>query len=129
MDTITNLAGIGDSVLGYLVPFLFVLTLVVFIHELGHFLVARWYGIGVKVFSIHLLDAGWTGSTPVIAVENASRDDERRVAATVAELAAHPESLGLKSPAVLIFGEVAGLPAAGVVEDVLSRRELRRVYA
>ncbi|HYH71097.1 MAG TPA: RIP metalloprotease RseP [Methyloceanibacter sp.] len=52
MDTITNLAGIGDSVLGYLVPFLFVLTLVVFIHELGHFLVARWYGIGVKVFSI-----------------------------------------------------------------------------
>ena len=70
-----------------------------------------------------------TGSTPVIAVENASRDDERRVAATVAELAAHPESLGLKSPAVLIFGEVAGLPAAGVVEDVLSRRELRRVYA
>jgi uroporphyrin-III C-methyltransferase/precorrin-2 dehydrogenase/sirohydrochlorin ferrochelatase len=76
-----------------------------------------------------LLDAGWKGSTPVIAVENASRDDERRVAATVAELAAHPESLGLKSPAVLIFGEVAGLPAAGVVEDVLSRRELRRVYA
>ena len=52
MDTITNLAGIGDNVLGYLVPFLFVLTLVVFIHELGHFLVARWYGIGVKVFSI-----------------------------------------------------------------------------
>ena len=41
MDTIINLAGIGDSVLGYLVPFLFVLTLVVFFHELGHFLVAR----------------------------------------------------------------------------------------
>ena len=52
MDTIINLAGLGDSVLGYLVPFLFVLTLVVFFHELGHFLVARWCGIGVKVFSI-----------------------------------------------------------------------------
>ena len=52
MDTITNLAGMGDSVLSYLLPFLFVLTLVVFIHELGHFLVARWFGIGVKVFSI-----------------------------------------------------------------------------
>ena len=52
MDTIINVAGIGDSVLGYLVPFLFVLTLVVFFHELGHFLVARWFGIGVKVFSI-----------------------------------------------------------------------------
>ena len=37
---------------GYIVPFLFVLTVVVFFHELGHFLVARWCGVGVKVFSI-----------------------------------------------------------------------------
>jgi regulator of sigma E protease len=34
------------------VGFLFVLTLVVFIHELGHFLVARWCGVRVLVFSI-----------------------------------------------------------------------------
>jgi regulator of sigma E protease len=33
-------------------PFLFVLTVVVFIHELGHFLVARWCGVAVKTFSI-----------------------------------------------------------------------------
>ncbi|HEU4476603.1 MAG TPA: RIP metalloprotease RseP, partial [Methyloceanibacter sp.] len=32
--------------------FLFVLTVVVFFHELGHFLVARWCGVGVKTFSI-----------------------------------------------------------------------------
>lgn len=32
--------------------FLFVLTLVVFIHELGHFLVARWCGVKVLAFSI-----------------------------------------------------------------------------
>jgi regulator of sigma E protease len=32
--------------------FLFVLTIVVFFHELGHFLVARWCGVGVKTFSI-----------------------------------------------------------------------------
>ncbi len=32
--------------------FLLVLTLVVFIHELGHFLVARWCGVTVKTFSI-----------------------------------------------------------------------------
>jgi regulator of sigma E protease len=37
---------------GYLVPFLFVLTIVVFFHELGHFLVARWCGVKVVVFSI-----------------------------------------------------------------------------
>ncbi len=35
-------------------PFLFVLVVVVFFHELGHFLVARWCGVGVKVFSIGL---------------------------------------------------------------------------
>jgi siroheme synthase len=76
-----------------------------------------------------LLDAGWKPECPVIAVENASRDTERRVATTLAELAATPERLELKSPAVLIFGEVAGLPASGLVEDVLSLSELRRAYA
>jgi uroporphyrin-III C-methyltransferase/precorrin-2 dehydrogenase/sirohydrochlorin ferrochelatase len=76
-----------------------------------------------------LLDAGWKSECPVIAVENASRDSERRVSTTLAELAATPERLELKSPAVLIFGEVAGLPASGLVEDVLSLTELSRAYA
>ncbi|MCP1335819.1 RIP metalloprotease RseP [Futiania mangrovi] len=51
MDFLTNLPAIGGT-LGYLVPFLFVLTLVVFIHELGHFMVARWCGVKIDVFSI-----------------------------------------------------------------------------
>ena len=37
---------------GYVVPFLFVLSLVVFFHELGHFLVARLCGVRVLTFSI-----------------------------------------------------------------------------
>src|SRR6202162_1220000 len=52
MNTIIQLSGFGDALLSYLLPFLFVLTIVVFFHELGHFLVARWCGIAVKVFSI-----------------------------------------------------------------------------
>jgi len=52
MDTINLLSGLGSTILSYLLPFLFVLTVVVFIHELGHFLVARWCGVAVKVFSI-----------------------------------------------------------------------------
>lgn len=36
----------------YLLPFLIVLTILVFVHELGHFLVARWCGVHVDVFSI-----------------------------------------------------------------------------
>lgn len=46
--------GIGGlwSFLAVLLPFLFVLTVVVFVHELGHFLVARWSGVKIKAFSI-----------------------------------------------------------------------------
>lgn len=39
-------------VIGYIVPFVFVLTIVVFFHELGHFLVARWCGVKVDAFSV-----------------------------------------------------------------------------
>jgi regulator of sigma E protease len=52
MDMVIQLSGFGDTILGYLLPFLFVLTVVVFFHELGHFIVARWCGVAVKVFSI-----------------------------------------------------------------------------
>ncbi|HVX77326.1 MAG TPA: RIP metalloprotease RseP [Bradyrhizobium sp.] len=38
--------------IGYAIPFLFVLTIVVFFHELGHFLVARWAGVKVLTFSL-----------------------------------------------------------------------------
>src|SRR5436190_19535046 len=43
---------LSSGVLGILIPFLFVLTLVVFFHELGHFLIARLCGVRVLVFSI-----------------------------------------------------------------------------
>ena len=35
-----------------IIPFLVVLTIVVFVHEMGHYLVGRWCGIGVREFSI-----------------------------------------------------------------------------
>lgn len=52
MEFAATIWNAGSFLLGYLLPFLFVLTLVVFIHELGHFLVGRWCGVDVKVFSI-----------------------------------------------------------------------------
>jgi regulator of sigma E protease len=51
-DVIGSLSAFGSGLVGYLIPFLFVLTLVVFFHELGHFLIARWCGIRVLTFSI-----------------------------------------------------------------------------
>jgi regulator of sigma E protease len=44
--------GLIQQILLYTLPFLFVLTMVVTIHELGHFLVARWCGVAVERFSI-----------------------------------------------------------------------------
>ena len=52
MDIMGSLSAFGGGVVGYMVPFLFVLTVVVFFHELGHFLIARWCGIKVLVFSL-----------------------------------------------------------------------------
>lgn len=52
MEFITQLTGFGGSAVGYILPFVFVLSIVVFFHELGHFLVGRWCGVRVLVFSI-----------------------------------------------------------------------------
>ncbi|HEX6142660.1 MAG TPA: RIP metalloprotease RseP [Geminicoccaceae bacterium] len=48
--------------LGYIVPFLIILSVVVFVHELGHYLVARLNGVKVEVFSIGFGTElfGWT---------------------------------------------------------------------
>ena len=43
---------LSHGLIGYIIPFLFVLTIVVFFHELGHFLIARWAGVKVLTFSI-----------------------------------------------------------------------------
>jgi regulator of sigma E protease len=43
---------LSHGLIGYAIPFLFVLTIVVFFHELGHFLIARWAGVKVLTFSL-----------------------------------------------------------------------------
>jgi regulator of sigma E protease len=62
LDFLFSLTGSAWWIAGMMVSFLFVLTIVVFVHELGHFLIGRLCGVDVKVFSIgfgqELL--GWT---------------------------------------------------------------------
>ncbi len=41
------------------ISFLFVLTILVFVHELGHFLLARWNGVKVEVFSVGFGNELW----------------------------------------------------------------------
>jgi regulator of sigma E protease len=52
MGFLGHLPALASWLFGYIVPFLFVLTIVVFFHEFGHFIVARWNGVRVLVFSI-----------------------------------------------------------------------------
>jgi regulator of sigma E protease len=51
-EIISHLQALGGDILRYLVPFVFVLSIVVFFHELGHFLVARLCGVRILAFSI-----------------------------------------------------------------------------
>lgn len=46
------ISGFAGFLIGYILPFLVVLTIVVFFHELGHYLVGRWCGIRALVFSV-----------------------------------------------------------------------------
>ncbi|MEX0956015.1 MAG: RIP metalloprotease RseP [Rhizobiaceae bacterium] len=51
-DFLTSIFSTEGLLVGTIVPFLIVLTVVVFVHEMGHYLVGRLCGIGVKAFSI-----------------------------------------------------------------------------
>ena len=52
MDLLSIIQFPVNTAVTYALPFLVALTIIVFIHELGHFLVARWCGVGIEAFSI-----------------------------------------------------------------------------
>jgi regulator of sigma E protease len=52
MLTLSNVATSTSGIVFSVLAFLFVLSIVVFVHEFGHFIVARWCGVTVKTFSI-----------------------------------------------------------------------------
>ena len=52
MDLLSAPLGIFDFAFTKLLPFIFVLTIVVFFHELGHFAVARWNKVRVETFAV-----------------------------------------------------------------------------
>jgi regulator of sigma E protease len=51
MELLAQIPIIGGT-LAVVVPFLIVLSIVVFVHEYGHYIVGRWVGIKAEVFSI-----------------------------------------------------------------------------
>jgi len=47
-----ELSSLVNLPFGYILPFLVAITVIVFVHEFGHFQVARWCGVKVEAFSI-----------------------------------------------------------------------------
>ncbi|MEO0784456.1 MAG: siroheme synthase CysG [Pseudomonadota bacterium] len=68
-------------------------------------------GVGTApTIAENLIAAGRASSTPVAVIENGTRDTEIRVFGTLAELPSLITGAGIKGPALLVIGEVAGLP-------------------
>lgn len=76
-------------------------------------------GVGTAaIIAEKLIGSGRSPSTPVSVVENGTRNDEVRVFGTLAELPQLIKGADIIGPALLIIGEVAGLPAeARTVSD------------
>jgi len=59
MEQLFNLIGYIPSIVQYILAFSFLITVVVFVHEMGHYLVGKWCGIGVETFSIGMGKQLW----------------------------------------------------------------------
>jgi regulator of sigma E protease len=52
MAVVNMIADLAAWLGWYVVPFILILSLIVSIHELGHYLVARWFGVKIDAFSL-----------------------------------------------------------------------------
>jgi regulator of sigma E protease len=52
MSLLGEMVGVVSDAAWYIIPFIVILSVVVFFHELGHYLVGRWCGVKVEVFSL-----------------------------------------------------------------------------
>ncbi len=66
-----------------------------------------------------LIGAGRAASTCVAVIENGTRDNEIRVFGQLAELPQLISRAGIRGPALLVIGEVAGLPIEARAPDLM----------
>ena len=116
--------------------FLFILTVIVFGHELGHYFVARWNGVRVEVFSVGFGPEifGWTdhhGTRWKISLlplggyvkmfgenENSGTDDGAELTADEIKVSFHHKKLYQKA-AIVCAGPVANFILAVIILAVL----------
>lgn len=68
-----------------------------------------------------LLAAGMAATTPVAMIENASLPSQRECRSQLQRMGADALAFALRSPAVLVIGEVAGGVAAGLLDQVAAQ--------
>jgi uroporphyrin-III C-methyltransferase len=78
----------------------------------GGTIAAYMAGKTLRRVAASLMEAGLPGSTPAVAVENASRHNEAHVFATLATLADALETAAPKGPTLVLIGEVVSLARA-----------------
>ena len=61
---------LGHGFIGYVIPFLFVLTIVVFFHELGHFLAAKRVGTKRRAGGSTSSGANWSVPKEALATRS-----------------------------------------------------------
>ncbi|NRA87631.1 MAG: site-2 protease family protein [Rhizobiales bacterium] len=52
MELLNTITGFGGSMFQYIFGFISVLMVIVFVHEMGHFIVARWCNVRIEAFSV-----------------------------------------------------------------------------
>ena len=121
MNPIQALLESGASVLVVIPIFLALLTLIVFVHEMGHYAVARRFGVAVHTFAIGLPPRVWSRlrGDDAIPAEPLAQDGAARVDGAVRLAGAtDPDQPTLRN-AILLY-EAAALP---------TRAELRAAHA
>ena len=118
-----------NLLLSAVVGFLFVLTVVVFVHELGHFLVARWCGVAVRTFSIGFgreifgfydrHGTRWRVAWIPLGGYVKFIDDENAASAGQQSLEALPEEMRERSFQAKSLGKRAAIVAAGPIANFI----------
>jgi uroporphyrin-III C-methyltransferase len=79
----------------------------------GGTIVAYMAGRTLARMAAELMAAGMAGTTPAVAIENASRADERRMFGTIASLPAELTAAEFRGPTLVLIGAVVGMAAEG----------------
>ncbi len=64
---------------------------------------------GLPVICEKLIENGLTADTPIALVEKATRDDQKVITGTLADITAHPKLTEMKPPTLIIVGTVVSL--------------------